>query len=98
MTFMENPLFNSSSHIAKNAKGTGLIQGLDTARGIVVFYCRGAEVAQLVEHRTENPGVGSSILPLGTIFFAGLAQSVEHVTRNDGVRGSNPRSSSMMCQ
>ena len=25
-----------------------------------------AEVAQLVEHVTENHGVGSSILPLGT--------------------------------
>ena len=28
---------------------------------------RCAEVAQLVEHVTENHGVGSSILPLGTI-------------------------------
>ena len=27
---------------------------------------RSAEVAQLVEHVTENHGVGSSILPLGT--------------------------------
>ena len=27
-----------------------------------------AEVAQSVEQRTENPCVGSSILPLGTIF------------------------------
>jgi hypothetical protein len=27
-----------------------------------------AEVAQLVEHVTENHGVGSSILPLGTIY------------------------------
>ena len=55
-----------------------------------------AEVAQLVEQRTENPRVGSSILPLGTIFSAGVAQLVEHVTRNDGVRGSIPRSSSRM--
>ncbi len=31
-----------------------------------------AEVAQLVEQRTENPRVGSSILPLGTIFEIGL--------------------------
>jgi hypothetical protein len=31
-----------------------------------------AEVAQSVEHMTENHGVGSSILPLGTtrFFFA----------------------------
>jgi hypothetical protein len=27
---------------------------------------RWAEIAQLVEHATENRGVGSSILPLGT--------------------------------
>ena len=29
-----------------------------------------AEVAQLVEHTTENRGVGSSILPLGTNFIS----------------------------
>ncbi len=28
-----------------------------------------AEVAQLVEHRSEKPGVDSSILSLGTLFF-----------------------------
>jgi hypothetical protein len=28
-----------------------------------------AEIAQSVEHRTENPGVPSSILGLGTIWF-----------------------------
>ncbi len=55
-----------------------------------------AEVAQLVEQRTENPRVGSSILPLGTIFWAGVAQLVERITRNDEVRGSTPRSSSML--
>ncbi len=54
----------------------------------------GAEVAQSVEQGTENPRVGSSILPLGTIFLAGVAQSVEHITRNDGVGGSIPPSSS----
>src|SRR3954467_1463527 len=31
-----------------------------------------AQVAQLVEQRTENPCVGSSILPLGTILLNGL--------------------------
>jgi hypothetical protein len=36
--------------------------------GFVSFLAR-AEVAQLVEQRTENPRVGSSILPLGTIIF-----------------------------
>ena len=35
----------------------------------VYHFLRGAEVAQLVEQRTENPRVGSSILPLGTIFM-----------------------------
>ena len=30
--------------------------------------CHNAEVAQSVEHMTENHGVGSSILPLGTTF------------------------------
>ena len=29
-----------------------------------------AEVAQVVEHRTENPGVGGSSPPLGTSFFS----------------------------
>jgi hypothetical protein len=30
---------------------------------------RRAQVAQLVEQRTENPRVGGSIPPLGTILF-----------------------------
>jgi hypothetical protein len=30
-----------------------------------------AEIAQLVEHATENCGVGSSSLPLGTFLFYG---------------------------
>ena len=34
----------------------------------------GAEIAQVVEQWTENPRVGSSTLPLGTIFYAGVAQ------------------------
>ena len=56
----------------------------------------GAGIAQLVEQRTENPRVGSSTLPPGTIFlplYAGIAQSVERFTRNEEVRGSIPRSS-----
>tara|TARA_B100000530_G_C15518502_1_gene313583 strand:+ start:183 stop:410 length:228 start_codon:yes stop_codon:yes gene_type:complete len=39
-----------------------------------------AKVAQLVEQRTENPCVGSSILPLG--IFAGVAQWLEQLIRN----------------
>ena len=35
--------------------------------------CHNAEVAQSVEHMTENHGVGSSILPLGTIFVRKMA-------------------------
>jgi hypothetical protein len=48
----------------------------------------------LVEQRIENPRVGGSIPPPGTIFLsAGIAQLVERITRNDEVRGSIPRSS-----
>ena len=36
-------------------------------------YITKAQVAQLVEHVTENHGVGCSIHPLGTIVFKGLA-------------------------
>ena len=37
-----------------------------TAKRGVVTYVADAEVAQLVEQRTENPCVASSILALGT--------------------------------
>ena len=49
-----------------------------------------AQLAQLVEQRTENPRVSGSIPELG-IFYGALAQSVEHLTFNQVVRGSNPR-------
>ena len=49
-----------------------------------------AQIAQLVEQRTENPRVAGSIPALG-IFYGALAQSVEHLTFNQVVRGSNPR-------
>ena len=55
-----------------------------------------AGIAQLVEQRIENPRVGSSTLPPGTIILplcAGIAQLVERFTRNEEVRGSTPRSS-----
>jgi hypothetical protein len=35
-------------------------------------FAAGAQVAQLVEHVTENHGVGGSIPPLGTIDFNDL--------------------------
>jgi hypothetical protein len=46
-----------------------------------------AEIAQLVEHATENCGVGSSILPLGT---CGSGSVVEHLLAKERVAGSNP--------
>ena len=61
-----------------------------------------AQIAQLVEQRTENPRVAGSIPALGiylvkcyktkvTIEYGILAQLVEHLTFNQVVRGSNPR-------
>jgi hypothetical protein len=57
----------------------------------------GAEVAQLVEHGTENPGVASSILALGTTNRgimgderAEVAQLVEHHLAKVRVAGSSP--------
>jgi hypothetical protein len=57
-----------------------------------------AEVAQLVEHATENRGVASSILALGTVAdclsynlkTAGVAQLVEHLLAKEKVTGSSP--------
>ena len=55
-----------------------------------------AQLAQLVEQRTENPCVSGSIPELGILFslnieYGILAQLVEHLTFNQVVRGSNPR-------
>ena len=55
-----------------------------------------AQLAQLVEQRTENPRVSGSIPELGiykaeNLLYGVLAQSVEHLTFNQVVRGSNPR-------
>ena len=69
----------------------------------LTFLC--AQLAQLVEQRTENPRVSGSIPELGIFLkmreFAyrvssfsedgALAQVVEHLTFNQVVRGSNPR-------
>jgi hypothetical protein len=43
--------------------------GLDLLFG---SFPQHAQVAQLVEHATENRSVGGSIPPLGTIFYAEL--------------------------
>ena len=55
-----------------------------------------AEIAQLVEHATENRGVPSSILGLGTsrpggwAGDAGVVQLVERLLAKEKVVGSNP--------
>ena len=55
-----------------------------------------AEIAQLVEHATENRGVASSILALGTTLIGGrdiraeVAQLVEHHLAKVRVAGSSP--------
>ena len=54
-----------------------------------------AEIAQLVEHATENRGVASSILALGTLGlkfgqYAGIVQLVEHLLAKEKVTGSSP--------
>ena len=48
-------------------------------------------LAQSVEQGTENPRVGGSIPPLGTIFKDGrIAQLGEHLPYKQGVIGSSP--------
>ena len=45
----------------------------------------------MVEHSTENAGVGSSILPLGILYyFSGRSSVVERVLAKDEAVGSNP--------
>ena len=63
-----------------------------------MFNVLNAQIAQLVEQRTENPRVAGSIPALGINYerilyslYGALAQSVEHLTFNQVVRGSNPR-------
>ena len=52
-------------------KGTGATKSL-TMRPVPVTMGRGAEVAQSVEQRTENPRVIGSIPILGTFYFNNL--------------------------
>ena len=57
-----------------------------------------ASVAQSVEQGTENPRVGGSIPPRGTIFndiYAGVAQLAEQLICNQQVDGSIPFTSSI---
>ena len=72
--------------------------------GATRFSSGRAEIAQLVEHVTENHGVASSILALGTTnpvgwsgrLRAGVAQLVERHLAKVKVAGSNPVSRSIL--
>jgi hypothetical protein len=60
-----------------------------------------AEIAQLVEHATENRGVVSSILTLGTLGSfskaCGRGSVVERLLAKEKVVGSNPIARSIGC-
>ena len=64
---------------------------LDTDIG-VTYHDLNAEVAQVVEHGTENAGVASSTLALGTFWSlkSGSGSVVEHLLAKERVVGSNP--------
>src|SRR4029434_4683476 len=53
-------------------RGFGAVFRGQIRPGLVSSLLRGGQVAQLVEHRTENPGVGGSIPSLPTILFTKL--------------------------
>ncbi len=67
--------------------------------GIVYFK---AEIAQLVEHATENRGVASPILALGTLGLKerpgmrGRGSVVERLLAKEKVVGSNPIARSLI--
>ena len=61
---------------------------LRTADGQPSLVGHRAEIAQLVEHATENRGVRSSILRLGTT--CGRGSVVERLLAKEKVVGSNP--------
>ena len=56
--------------------------------GTAIFYLYGS-VAQSVEHRTENPGVDSSILSGATTFFKKVVNAL--VAQLDRVFGYEPK-------
>ena len=73
----------------------GLVLPFGTPSGRWVRKVHRAEIAQLVEHATENRGVASSILALGTStgarsLRAEVAQLVEHHLAKVRVAGSSP--------
>ena len=64
---------------------------LDRAGYFAYKLFSNAQVAQLVEQRTENPRVGGSNPPLGTIPRPGARSSAgEHTLHTGGVTGSIP--------
>ena len=52
-------------------------------------------IAQLVEHRTENPGVGGSIPPRPTI-YRGVEKRLSHLAHNQEIVGSIPTSATIL--
>jgi hypothetical protein len=58
-------------------------------RGFLIYQGQTGQVAQLVEHTTENRGVDSSILSLATESTC-VAQLVEHRSPKPAVGGSIP--------
>ncbi len=61
---------------------------IDNSRDNVYNFKRNAEVAQMVEQRTENPRVPSSILGLGTK-GGGSSSAVERLLAKEKVASSN---------
>jgi hypothetical protein len=77
----------------EGVSGPVVFSGSPTGRQSLVGHR--AEIAQLVEHATENRGVASSILALGTTSVvasnrAEVAQLVEHHLAKVRVAGSSP--------
>ena len=68
--------------------GVVRLQSSSLQPSAIIYY---AQIAQSVEQGTENPRVGGSIPPLGTIFKDGrIAQLGEHLPYKQGVIGSSP--------
>ena len=68
--------------------GVVRLQSSSLQPSAIIYY---AQIAQSVEQGTENPRVGGSIPPLGTIFKNGrIAQLGEHLPYKQGVIGSSP--------
>lgn len=55
--------------VTRPARASRMFRGriLTSPLRIIRLLSRPGQIAQLVEHRTENPGVGSSTLPLPTL-------------------------------